>query len=53
MPEHIDFLGLSTCEAEGGGLPPENFEKPDVQWRFPAISEAERHTHKMHIFDKF
>jgi hypothetical protein len=29
--------------------PPENFEKLNAQRRFPAISEAERHTYKMHV----
>jgi hypothetical protein len=31
----------------------ENFEKLDAMRHFPAISEAERHAHKMHILGKF
>jgi hypothetical protein len=37
-----------------GGPPPEHFEKLDaLRRRFLAISEAERHTHKIHILGKF
>jgi hypothetical protein len=41
-------------ESLSQAAPPENFGKLDALKRhFPAISEAEIHTHKMHILGKF